>query len=245
MILIKTSSRILTAFLKSPATIPEGIKLLTVDRGIFPEDSVRLQHPLPKPSALESPVDLRRVRAFCITTLELAASQGHALLPKANVLEAIASLPIRPGCPVTGDMLSARAKDMAPEIVSVAMDQALALQLARYQTIGNLVRKQVNGRIGQRLAVTADWATLLAQKFLASADAEEARARLEKAAALKELAEARFSVLVGPAGAGKTTVLGILCDQPEFVTKDCSCWLPRAKPAYACSNWPVGMGPRH
>lgn len=196
---------------------PEGIKLLTVDRGVFPEDSVRLQHPLPKPSALESPADLRRVRAFCIQSLELAASQGHALLPKEKVIEAISILPIRPVCPVTGDMLSARAKDMAPEISPVSTDQDLALQLSRYQTIGELVRKQVNGRIGgQRLAVTADWAVILTQKFPASSDPEEARARLEKTAALKELAEARFSVLVGPAGAGKTTVLGILCDQPDI-----------------------------
>ncbi len=196
---------------------PEGIKLLTVDRGVFPEDSVRLQHPLPKPSALESPADLRRVRAFCVEALETAASQGHALLPKDKVIEAIASLPIRPACPVTGDMLSARAKDMAPEIAPVPMDNDLALQLLRYQTIGELVRKQVNGRIGgQRLTVTGDWAALLAQKFPPSTDPEEARARLEKTAALKELAEARFSVLVGPAGAGKTTVLGILCARPEI-----------------------------
>jgi ATP-dependent exoDNAse (exonuclease V) alpha subunit len=35
--------------------------------------------------------------------------------------------------------------------------------------------------------------------------------------ALKELAEARFCVLAGPAGAGKTSVLSILCAQPEIV----------------------------
>jgi energy-coupling factor transporter ATP-binding protein EcfA2 len=42
-------------------------------------------------------------------------------------------------------------------------------------------------------------------------DEREERARREKAAALKELAESRFSVLIGPAGTGKTTLLAVLC----------------------------------
>ena len=42
-------------------------------------------------------------------------------------------------------------------------------------------------------------------------DDVEARAREEKIAALEELAAARFTVLVGPAGTGKTTLLAALC----------------------------------
>ena len=48
---------------------PKGVRLLMVDRGVFPEDTVRLQHPLEHPSRLDSAVDLRRVRRFhgCLT----------------------------------------------------------------------------------------------------------------------------------------------------------------------------------
>jgi ATP-dependent exoDNAse (exonuclease V) alpha subunit len=57
----------------------------------------------------------------------------------------------------------------------------------------------------------------LAEKFgPARDDQEERKAREEKARALAELAESRFSVLAGPAGAGKTSVLGILCAQQEI-----------------------------
>jgi hypothetical protein len=196
---------------------PEGLRLLMVDRGVFPEDVVRLQHPLESPSRLDSGVDLRRVRAFAVAALEDAALAGHTLLPKPKVVEAILSRPVRPACSVTGDMLSARAADMSPEIVAVALDGDIALQLGRYKSIGDLVRKQVNGRLGgQRHAVSCDWDGLLEKKFGPTTDVEEKRARTEKAAALKELAEARFSVLAGQAGAGKTTVLGILCAQSEI-----------------------------
>ena len=169
--------------------------------------TVRLQHPLEHPSRLDSAVDLRRVRAFTVASLEEAVLNGHTLLPKDKAVDAIVSRPVRPPCPVTGDMLSARAPDLAPEIISAPMDGDLALQLSRYKAIGELVRKQVNGRIGgQRHVVGADWTTLLQEKFGPATDDEEKRARTEKAGALKELAESRFSVLAGPAGAGKTTM---------------------------------------
>lgn len=196
---------------------PEGVRLLAVDRGVFPEDAVRLQHPLPAPSGLDSAVDLRRVRAFTIAALEEASLGGHTLLPKDKAVDAILNRPVRPACPVTGDMLSARVADMKPEVVSAPMDGTVALQLERYKAIGAEVRKQVEGRIGgKRHTVEHDWTGFLKQKFGPATDNEEKRARTEKAAALKELAEARFSVLAGPAGAGKTTVLGILCAQPEI-----------------------------
>ena len=41
-------------------------------------------------------------------------------------------------------------------------------------------------------------------------------ARKEKAAALAELAASRFSVLIGPAGTGKTTLVAALCRAPEI-----------------------------
>lgn len=195
----------------------DGARILTIDRGVFPEDVVRLQHPLEKPSGLESAVDLRRIRAFTVATLEEMASNGHTLAPKDSIVDVILSRPVRPPCPLTGDMLAARVIDMAPDICATEMDGELALQLRRYKEIGDIVRKQVEGRIGgKRHSVSHDWAKLLDEKFGAYTDNEERRARNEKAAALKEIAEARFSIFAGPAGAGKTTVLGILCSHPEI-----------------------------
>jgi len=201
---------------------PEGVPLLIIDRGVFPEDFVQNKHPLPPPSALESAADLRRVRAFCVATLESAAAQGHTLLPKGHAVEAIQSMPVRPACPVTGDMLAARVADMKPCIVGVSLpDGDVALQLERYAEYRKIISQQVTGRTGPtaaRHAVSVDWASLLEAKFKKTKDREEQRARQEKAAALTELAESRMSVLVGPAGAGKTTVLGLLCAQPAIQT---------------------------
>jgi hypothetical protein len=198
----------------------DRLHLSTIDRGIFPDDTVRLLHPLPEPSRLDSAVDPRRVRAFTIQALEEAANNGHTLLPSEKLVQAIRDSTVRPPCSVTGDILMAQAPQMQPEIASDIPEIGLTLQLERYRAIGDVVRKQVNGRMGgQRHSVPADWQSLLDAKFKAAADAEELRARKEKCAALKELSEARLSVLVGPAGAGKKTVLGILCSRKE-ISKD-------------------------
>ena len=199
---------------------PDGVHLLTIDRGIFPDDSVRLAHPLEAPSGLDSAVDARRVRAFTVSTLEDASAAGHSLEFAGSLAKTIRDSAVRPACPVTSDIISASVDGMAPEVVQIKAKGELALQLARYQAIGELVRKNVRGRVaGQRHAVDGEWAKLLNAKFGVVTDPEEDRAREEKAAALAELAESRFSVLAGPAGAGKTTVLGILCAQ-EAVLRD-------------------------
>ncbi|MBI4622114.1 MAG: AAA family ATPase [Verrucomicrobia bacterium] len=45
---------------------------------------------------------------------------------------------------------------------------------------------------------------------------KEERARQEKSTALAETAASRFSVLIGPAGTGKTTLLSVLCQRKEI-----------------------------
>ena len=192
----------------------EPIHLLTVDRGVFPEDSVQSLHPLEAPSRLDSAVDPRRVRAFTVSVLEEAASAGHTLQFAGDLSETIRRSAVRPECPVTSDILNASVDDMAPEVVAVEAKGELALQLERYCKIGKIVRRNILGRItGKRHTVDHDWAELVAEKFGLAADDEERLAQEEKAQSLAELAESRFSVLAGPAGTGKTSVLGILCAQ--------------------------------
>ncbi len=181
---------------------PEGVHLLMVDRGVFPDDTVRTLHPLEAPSRLDSAVDPRRVRAFTISMLEKAASEGHTLQFAGDLAEEIRESAVRPECPVNSDILSTSVREMAPEVVAVDTEGKLALQLDRYRAIGEIIRKNVKGRVeGTRHSVDHNWEKLLAEEFGPESDEEERRAREEKAGSLTELAESRFSVLAGPAGA--------------------------------------------
>lgn len=195
----------------------DPISLMTVDRGIFPQTSIREVHPLPKPSLVNDPTDSRRVRAFIIRSLEDAAARGHTLLPRSDIVKQIRDMPVDPECPIDGDLLDAIADSLPPEInVCDLCDGSPAYQLGRLHKIRSLIRDTVERRIaGKRHYIPVDWRKKLDLEFEdAYLTDDEDAARIEKAAALKELAESRFSVLIGSAGTGKTALLSVLCKEP-------------------------------
>ena len=199
----------------------EPVSLLTIDRGAFPSEIVATKHPLPAPSALSGPLDARRIRALTVERLEMAADTGHTLLPREMVVTAIREAKLEPPCPVYGDVFDAMADKMTPEVVAVSLkDEKPAYQLMRYCEIRNSVAKDIAARASspKRHDIQADWAAELESQFGPADpdDADERKARQEKAAALVELAASRFSVLIGPAGAGKTTVLERLCKNADI-----------------------------
>lgn len=218
-----------SAILANPYVLYEATRLTsmpisvwTVDRGVFPDEIIRKKHPLPEPSLLEAGTDVRRVRAFCVKLLEDAADAGNTLIPQDQIVLAIRNMDIKPGCEVDGDLLKI-VKDQFEGIineVSLANGDS-ALQLSRLTEIGEVIRSSIQKRLkGKRLSVEANWKTLLDAHLdthgTRNTDELEEKAREEKTAALRELAESRLSVLIGPAGTGKTTLLSVLCSHQQI-----------------------------
>lgn len=200
------------------------ISIWTVDRGVFPDDIIRKSHPLPAPSTINSGTDKRRVRALTIHLLEKAAEDGHTLQARKDLVMRLRNLPIEPSCEVTGDIMVVAEKGFLESIVVTKMaDDSVAYQLSRLNHFGLTIKNPVQRRVnGKRFEINQNWRALLDQHLGSNAHKDpiereqEELARKEKAAALKELAESRFSVLIGPAGTGKTTLLSILCSQPQL-----------------------------
>ena len=206
---------------------PYPVAIGTVDRGVFPTAFVRERHPLPEQSVVRTAVDARRLRALTIRELESATLRGDTLAPQAAV---IASL--RKGVPekdehhtpVTADLLAVAEDEHFPGEISLVQmaDGSRAYQLERLAKSGELIRSTVDKRAAsQPHQIGADWRGELDQQLGAlPAEGEERdkeeRAREEKAASLAELATRRFSVLIGPAGTGKTTLLSVLCRHPAI-----------------------------
>lgn len=212
-----------------------SISVWTVDRGVFPEEVIRKTHPLPEPTALDAGTDARRVRSLTIKVLEDAANSGNTLMPQDQVVLAIRNLNIKPGCDVDGDLMDV-SKDIFEDVIleTPLKNGGPALQLGRLSEMGEVIRKAIDKRIkGKRLSVDASWRALL-DKFLnvqaaGNCDELEEKAREEKTAALKELAESRLSVLIGPAGTGKTTLLSVLCSDPKIEEGDILLLAPTGK----------------
>lgn len=198
----------------------EPIAAATVDRGVFPADRIRAEHPLPDLSRIDEPVDPRRVRALFINNLEDRAENGDSLRAQEAVIQDIRDSALDPGCPLSVDLMAVCADHLPPEIVTVSMsDGSRAYQLNRLNNARREIRRQVQRRRkGNALNVTADWAAVIDMELGSQApddDEDEIAARREKAAALEMLAKSRVSVLVGAAGTGKTTLLRALASLPE------------------------------
>ena len=199
----------------------DPVSIWTVDRGVFPVEAIREKHPLPEPTALDAGTDARRVRAFTVKVLEDAAAGGNTLLPQDQVVLRIRALTLQPPCGVDADLMNVAKDDFEDTVTEVAMANGdPALQLDRLKEMRTTIRTAIDKRVkGKRMTVAADWRALLdehlSDQSAGEPDELEERARAEKIAALTELAEARLSVLIGPAGTGKTALLSVLCLHPE------------------------------
>lgn len=197
----------------------DAISFGTVDRGLFPDDVIRESLPAPEPSRVGDPADRRRVRALAVDLLEAAADEGHTLLPRDWIIRRARERMLQPPCPLGENVLDATEESFAPVIDRTDTHSGEpAYQIDRLAECRKIIRREIHGRRkGRRHAADHDWRKLVDSGLnepLPQGDDERERqegARDEKAAALEELFRSRVSVLIGPAGTGKTTLLRMLC----------------------------------
>jgi ATP-dependent exoDNAse (exonuclease V) alpha subunit len=197
----------------------DAVTFATVDRGLFPDPVIQKAFPVPPPSRMEDAIDPRRVRAAVIHTLEEATGQGHTLLPQSWVVQRVRESELSPPCPLDEDTLAVTEDTFAPLVVSELLkDGKKAFQLERLAGTRSIIRQAIKRRFkAARHTRAYDWAALVAAAIKEdlpidkNARAVEQRARKEKAKALEAIYASRISVLIGPAGTGKTTLLQALC----------------------------------
>lgn len=200
------------------------VSVKKVDRAVFPVASILEKYPLAAPSTLTSDNDERRVRAIAVAVLENEALIGNTILPCNLMVDKIQNMILDPACKVTNDILNAIDKFLQTEILRREMkDGTEYYKLVRINKFDEIIEKRISKRLkAKKLEVHADWRKLLDEKFdqgkkeHLDLDSDEERARQEKAAILSELSGSRIGVLVGDAGTGKTTVLSVLCNQPDI-----------------------------
>lgn len=203
------------------------VTFATVDRGMWPQDAAA-QATLALDPLLE-PVtesgDDRRVRAACVEVLERAAERGHTVLDEPGLRKELSRLGLQPVCDPPDPVFALATDEFAPLLVqrALARDAGHAWQIDRLAEATERIGAEVRERLeGAALALEWTWRdridSVIEDGLSPSPviDAIEEQARDEKATALRVLARLRISVLIGPAGTGKTTMLEALCSDPEI-----------------------------
>ncbi|MCJ0868958.1 AAA family ATPase [Streptomyces sp. AP-93] len=231
-------------------TVDDGdpIAFETVDRGCFPDHQLAERHPLPVSELLDDPEDRRRLEAAMAAVLLRAQDDGHTLLPPEEMNERLGEInAVHPLCPSPALLkaLALRPEDLDdydkdfnwPQLCRTELhDGGAAYKLRsaakRVQWIRDVVDallKAPRHAVPSDLSGTLD-AVLDAQEQAEESDqAEERRARKEKAAALQEIYSSPLTVLNGPAGTGKTTLIKALVQRPEIAAKGILLLAPTGK----------------
>lgn len=245
-------------FVRNPYLLYEATRLLprefqisvaTVDRGVFPKDPIRGLVPVPEPSALRSGIDERRLRALAIHRLEYHAAYGHTLQARKTIISEMRKMPLDPKCDVTADTMEVAEEEHFDGQIRILRlgDDSCAYQLDRLAECGTVINRLVEKRLkAPKHNLQADWANLLQQAIdpdgtPPSPGERDHKAREEKLAALPVLANSRFSVLIGPAGTGKTTLLAALVREPSIEAGGVLLLAPTGK-ARVRMEEKVGMG---
>ena len=217
---------------------PDPVSFGTTDRGMFPDEAIRQEFPIPEPSRINDPADPRRVRALVTDLLEDATSEGHTILPRTWVINRARDRELRPPCPLGENVLDVSERVFSPIIeLTKTKSGDVAYQIDRLVECRAIIRREVNGRVQGRVhSKQYDWSSEI-DRLLQEADTsgtddaikQQFRASEEKAAALEQLFRSRLSVLIGPAGTGKTTLLRVLCSLSDIEQKGVLLLAPTGK----------------
>lgn len=193
----------------------DAVPLEVIDRGMRPEgEAARFL----EKSEVIPPDDARRVRGCAVAVLQDAASNGDTLLQFSDMLDRIGKrFPDRRACRPDRELVVGQAAFYQETLDFQAASDAPTMALRQLAELEGEVR----GRLKRRVKRTNNappskwsWEELLKQEFREGKGTKlppevEDRARKEKSEALSKLYEARFAVLTGRAGTGKTSVLNV------------------------------------
>ncbi len=220
-------------YLKNPYLLFENNRLGTIpfpisiiDKAIFSDRNILTRFPLPELTNLSSALDQRRIRAYAVQLLEDECVNGNTLLTDSQLVTKFDELPLTPLCNPSIRNLIAIEDFLGEEIIRHVLDEEEELfyfKLQRFDIIKSKIKNFVQKRNKRSFnpPVQQNWLNLIDKKFGVIDTTKpvwyqerDKKARQEKARALDILSNSRVSVLIGPAGTGKTTLLKILCDQP-------------------------------
>lgn len=219
-------------YLKNPYRLYEKSRLKeivfdisTIDKAIFTVENSDLL-PIPAYLDISDPLDQRRMRAYGVKILEQSCQEGHTLLTDEQFVTRYDMQPVQPACNPSIRNLRAVGEFMDHEIQIFTLDENISsyyFKLTRMADVRSKIRNFVSKRIRRDInpPVDMDW-TAVIDNTIKRPSAEfpkwyvdkDFKARNEKAAALKILSNSKVSVLIGPAGTGKTTLLKMFCEQP-------------------------------
>lgn len=212
------------------------IAVETIDNGLFEDAAIQGENSPPKPQLVESPLDNRRIRALISSILKVAATNGDTLVSVNEITERLNLLNLQRTTVIPTNYIKSSLEFIKTKIEHFNTEEIEALQLKIYAEIESYLRKILLARSKRQLdPLTADWGNLIKEVIQKSGinfnpdDSRHLAALEDQVAALQQVTSRKLSVLHGPAGTGKTTVLGALFGSKELMKEGILLLAPTGK----------------
>ncbi|QMU31364.1 AAA family ATPase [Adhaeribacter radiodurans] len=193
------------------------IAVETIDNGLFEDKAIQGEYVPKEPQLVKSPLDPRRLRAIIIDILKRAAENGDTLLAVNEITETLNTLNLRRPVQIPANYIAANIEFLKEQLNHLSTDDIQALQLKIYEKIESSLRKIVLARAKRELEpLGEDWEKLIVNtirkngKDFDPGNNRHVAALHDQRRALQLITSRKLSVLHGPAGTGKTTVMGAL-----------------------------------
>lgn len=212
------------------------IAVESIDSGLFLDKAIQGECTPEKPQLVESPLDPRRIRAIITQILKRSAENGDTLLSVTEITESVNTLNLQRTTVLPVNYIATNSHFIKEEINYIDVEEIQSLQLKKYEEIESYFRKTLIARAKKELVeINEDWESLI-KKTIANngiifneSNAKHKAALADQVAALKSLTGRKVSVLHGPAGTGKTTVLGALFGCKTLTTEGILLLAPTGK----------------
>lgn len=214
------------------------VTISQIDNAMFVNPLVENRYPLNKPTKMRTEGDKRRFRAMVIFVLVQAANQGHTLLSYDQIVEEINKLPLDQKTDFQTEKIEGVLEFLHEGELYVDVENTY-IKLKEYQDYKQLVVDIVNSRLETSLSSEQNWEKIINDQFGKLQENNEENdqlARDEKATALKILESSRISVLLGRAGTGKTSALGIFASSKEIKASGVLALTPTGKARVQLEN---------
>ena len=187
------------------------ITISQIDNAMFVNSLVENKHPLEKPTKMRTKSDKRRFRAMLVFVLHRALEKGHTLLTYNDAINLINKLPLDQKTDFETDKIEGIIEFLQDGYIYINRDEKY-LKLKEYEEIKYIIRKIVDERLKSNIENSQNWHGIIENQFKELEKGNEERDRLarnEKSKALEIMESSKISVLLGRAGTGKTSALGI------------------------------------
>ncbi|WP_124978788.1 AAA family ATPase [Nonlabens xiamenensis] len=199
------------------------IAVETIDNALFLDKAIQGEFEPKIPQLVESPLDPRRMRAILVQILKEAALNGDTLMSFEELTEAINNLKLERSTAIPEQYLKSNIDFINNKLSLIETSEISGLQLEHYYNAERFFRKVLLARAKKELpSLNESWEKLIIKTISDSGikfnpENERHKAALEdQVKALIKITNRKISVLHGPAGTGKTTVMGALFGCKDF-----------------------------